>query len=161
LHDRGCSEHDAAIAQLAQESSCAGSSYGHFTLGKMYRNGLAGFEQNLVKCATHYRAAAALGLAEAQFVLGLMYQQGLIAQPGLSDHSSYEEALRLYQMAAAQGQPSAMHAIGTLYELGRGLQTNSAEAIRWFWRAHVAGDSSALDSLQRYRPYLSAFGLKL
>jgi TPR repeat protein len=54
-----------------------------------------------------------------------------------------------------------MHAIGTMYECGRGTEASTAEAIRWFIRAHAAGDSSALDALQRHRKYLPAFGLAL
>ena len=161
LYGQDCPQDADMARELARESCAAGCSYGQFMLAKMHRNGSAGLKHNHIQAAALSRAAADQGLAEAQYCLGLMHQQGLMHEPGFPAAARYEAALQLYRAAAAQGQPSAMHAIGTMYECGRGTEASTEEAIRWFMRAHAAGDSSALDALQRHRKYLPAFGLAL
>ena len=50
------------------------------------------------------------------------------------------EALRLYQLAAAQGDPSALYAVAECHELGLlGVTADVAEAIRWYRRSQAAG----------------------
>ena len=61
------------------------------------------------------------------------------------------EALRLYQLAAAQGLPQALYWVALCHEHGRGVGQNKAEAIRWYRRAQAAGDVNAADELQRLR----------
>lgn len=154
LYGHGCAEDGALARQLAAGCAAMGCSHGLFVLGKMHRNGCAGLKHDLVAAAAYYRAAAAQGLAEAQFGLGLMYQQGLMHEPGFPGASRYDEALRWYGMAAAGGQPSALHAIGAMYEGGRGVEASTAVAVEWFLRAHAAGDSAARDALLRHRTLL-------
>jgi TPR repeat protein len=156
LYGQGCREDAALALRLAGESAAAGCSYGQFMLGKMHRNCSAGLKLDLVASAACYHAAASQGLAEAQFCLGLMHQQGLMHEPGFRSARRYDEALRWYNMAAAQGQPSALHAIGCLYEGGWGVSASTAEAVEWFLRAHAAGDAAARGALQRYRSVLPA-----
>ena len=64
------------------------------------------------------------------------------------DHA---EALRLYQLAAAQGNPAALFWIAFCHEYGRGVRKNKAEAIRWYRRAQAAGYPYAADALRRLR----------
>ena len=59
------------------------------------------------------------------------------------------EALRLYQLAAAQGHPDALYFVGAFHEHGEGVPENKAEAIRWYRRAQAAGYSDAAAALQR------------
>lgn len=151
LHGQGCAEDAALALQLARESAAAGSSYGMFMLGKMHRNASAGLKHDLLAAAALYRAAAEQHLAEAQFGLGLMHQQGLMHEPGSPSARRHAEALHWYKLAAAQGQPSALHAIGTLCESGRGVEASTVEAVRWFVLASRAGDSSSQDALNRLR----------
>ena len=64
---------------------------------------------------------------------------------------SYDDALRWYSCAAAQGQPTALLAVGELYERGVGVAQSTAEAVAWFTRAADAGEGTAREALQRYR----------
>jgi TPR repeat protein len=148
LHGQGCPQDAARSLQLARESAAAGCSYGQFVMGKCYRNAVGGVLRDLAAAAAYYRAAAAQGLAEAQYSLGLMHQQGCGVE------HNYHHAMRWYQAAAAQGQPLALHAIGTLCESGLGVAASTAEAISWFSRAADAGDCAAQEALKRYRGLL-------
>jgi TPR repeat protein len=161
LYGHGCREDALAALRLARESEAAGSSYGKYMLGKMYRNGSAGLRHNLEVAAELYHAAAAQGLAEAQFSLGLMQQQGLMQPAGSPSARRHDHALRWYKLAAARGQPSALHVIGTLCESGLGVEASTEQAIRWYVRACRAGDSSSCDALKRLRFDAAALGLQL
>ena len=61
------------------------------------------------------------------------------------------EALRLHQLAAAQGHPFALFCVAQCHELGAGVGENREEAIRWYRRAQAAGDVNAPVALQRLR----------
>jgi TPR repeat protein len=76
-------------------------------------------------------------------MLGFMYEEGLgVAE----DHA---EALRLYQLAAAQGHPYALFNVAKCNEFGVGVRENKAEAIRWYRRAQAAGYTDAAAALQK------------
>jgi len=72
-----------------------------------------------------------------------MYHYG---QGVAQDHA---EALRLYQLAAAQGHPQSLFKVGEYHEEGRGVRKNKATAIRWYRRAQAAGFAEAAYALQR------------
>ncbi len=63
----------------------------------------------------------------------------------------YTEALRLYQLAAAQGHPWALFIVADCHEKGRGVRKNKAAAIRWYRRAQAAGKRVAAAALRRLR----------
>ena len=63
----------------------------------------------------------------------------------------YTEALRLFQLAAAQGQPQALYWVAACHERGQGVRKNKAQAIRWYRRAQAAGSTFAAADLQRLR----------
>ena len=65
--------------------------------------------------------------------------------------SLVEEALRLFQLAAAQGYPQALFNVAAGHEHGLGVRKNKAEAIRWYMRAQAAGHPFAAANLQRLR----------
>jgi hypothetical protein len=84
------------------------------------------------------QAAAENGVPEAQFMLGVGYQNG---SAGLTKDDA--EAMKWFQKAAKQGNPTAMNAIGHLYEDGKGAPQNLPEAISWYQRAAEKGDEWA------------------
>ena len=88
-----------------------------------------------------------INLDWAQLSLGSMYGCGVgVAQ-------DYAEALRWYQLAAAQGHPGALYMVAECHEYGYGICKNKAEAIRWYRRALAAGLYYAEDCLQRLCAY--------
>jgi TPR repeat protein len=94
----GCERDEARSLELARESSGRGSRYGQDALGEFYRFGIGGVAQDHAQAVALYRLAAAQNLYGAQWILGLMYSEGL----GVAQDSA--EARRWYQLAAAQGQ---------------------------------------------------------
>jgi len=109
------------------------------------------------------RLAAEDGIAQAQFSLGLRYENGTgvakdpvqaihwfrqAAEQGY-DEAQYMlgccyngedgfaqdpiEAAKWWQKAAAQGHADAQHCLGLSYSIGQGVAKNPAEAVKW-WR---------------------------
>ena len=73
------------------------------------------------------RARAEAGEADAQFNLGVMYDNG----EGVPQN--YAEAMRWYRLAAAeQGLASAQHNLGITYANGRGVSQDDVQAHMWF-----------------------------
>jgi TPR repeat protein len=74
-----------------------------------------------------------LNLDAAQFMLGYSYFYGLgIAE----DHS---QAMRWFNMAAAQGHPDSCYMVGRCMELANQGAMGRTNAIRWYQRAFAAG----------------------
>ena len=73
-----------------------------------------------------FRAHAEQGNADAQFNLGLMYDNGQgVAQ-------DYAQALRWYRLAAEQGNAAAQLNLGAMYNNGQGVVQDLVEAHKWF-----------------------------
>jgi TPR repeat protein len=53
----------------------------------------------------------------------------------------------MYSKAAAGGDRRAMKNLGSLYEMGRGVQRDYAESLRWYKMAAELGDWSAMVSI--------------
>ena len=124
-----------SCAEMALASSTRGSAYGHFVLGILADESEA---------LGYFRRAAEQHLDAAQYELGkFMYQGGLCAS------SQYDETLRWFQLAAAQGHPDALFASGLMHELGHGVPADGAEAIRWYRRAAAAGHPRAAHCVQK------------
>jgi TPR repeat protein len=61
----------------------------------------------------------------------------------------YAEAVRLYSLAAAQGNAFAQFNLGVMFEKGRGVAKDRAEAIRWYRLAAAQGNAGATAALKR------------
>jgi TPR repeat protein len=64
---------------------------------------------------------------------------------------NHAEALRWYQLSAAQGNPFALFNVAAYHESGQGARKNKAAAIRWYRRAQAAGCTEAAAELRRMR----------
>jgi TPR repeat protein len=89
----------------------------------------------LNEAADFYLVAAAQGYAPAQANLGLMHRNG---EGGLSRDP--REALRLFRLAAEQGDPVGQVALGLTFV--RGATRNEREAARLFRLAAEQGDAA-------------------
>jgi len=65
------------------------------------------------------------GDAKAQYSLGHMYDRG----EGVS--KDYKEALRWFQLSAAQGYASAQHNLGVMYAMGQSVTQDDIQAYMW------------------------------
>ncbi len=84
-----------------------------------------------------WRPLAEQGDAEAQYLLGNMYLQGLgVVQ-------DYGEAAQWYRKAAEQGFAKGQNNLGELYKLGQGVPQDNQEALRWYRRAAEQGNAAA------------------
>ena len=73
-----------------------------------------------------WRALADRGDADAQYNLGVMYNNG----DGVPQN--YAEALKWHRKAAAQGNGNAQFNLGRMYDYGQGLPQNYPEAAKWY-----------------------------
>ena len=73
----------------------------------------SGTRQDLVEAVRWYRRAAAAGDADAESVLGTLYQNGTAGLP-----RSYGEAAAWHRKAALQGNADSQGALGDLYLAG-------------------------------------------
>ena len=90
-----------------------------------------------MQLAVKLRHALAEGYAAAENSLGQLAQ-------------TYSEAVRLYQLAADQGNVDAQSNLGYLYYDGRGVEQSYAEAARFFKLAADQGDANAQYGLELY-----------
>ena len=88
-----------------------------------------------------FRRAAEQGEADAQFILGSMYDRG---EGVLQD---YAEAAKWWRRAAEQGHVFAQISLGELFRNGEGVLQDYAEAVKWFRRAAEQGNVDAQVSL--------------
>ena len=61
---------------------------------------------------------------------------------------NYQEALKWFRLAAAQGNAEAQNSIGGMYYSGLGVTKNHQEALRWFRLAAAQGYADAIENLK-------------
>jgi len=128
---------------------------------------------SIVQYMEWFHKVANRGDAEAQFKLGLMYQEGQVvpkseveamkwymraAEQGHVDAQynlgvmydkgeaipqNYTEAVKLYKKAAEQGHVNAQFNLGLIYHRGQCVSQNYAEAMKWSRKAAEQGDAEA------------------
>lgn len=109
-----------------------GDPEGLYHMGAMHQAGL-GVPKSAKMALAFYRQAAADGVAEASFAIGLFYQKGeggLLKNPG--------QAVDWYEIAAKQGSIGAqynlamMNATGEASTIAYGSNPNYIQAYKWF-----------------------------
>ena len=85
----------------------------------------------------HILAEARNGDAEAQSILGFMYDTG----KGVPQ--DYAEAVKWYRKAAHQGFAEAQYNLGLMYYLGHGVPQDYKMAVKWYTKAAEQGDAIA------------------
>jgi len=83
------------------------------------------------------RPLAEQGSADAQFNIGLMYNQGR------GTPVDYKEAAKWYRLAAEQNLPRAEFYLGVIYFKGQGVPQNFKEAEKLFFAAAMQDDVKA------------------
>jgi TPR repeat protein len=110
---------------------------------------LAGFDEGVAAyqagdiqlAAKEFRAAAVAGNSDAQFNVGLMYEQGI----GVSKDE--QESLVWYRKSAEQGNSNAQFNLAVMYENGRGTAIDFYQAHQWYRKAALQGDGLAIGNL--------------
>ena len=109
-------------------------------LGGGYQSYLQG---NYKAAYDEWLPLAELGDAEAQYNLGVLYDQGASVDQNLTKAASW------YRKAAEQGFTDAQTNLGMMYYRGDGVARDRTEAARWFQLAASKGDREAAILLQR------------
>ncbi len=143
-----------------------------FKLAEQYRK--EGKSEEAIK---FYKEAARGGHTQAQYELGLYFDEGIHVTQNLQEavtwyrlaalagygpaqlslgscyekgdgvRQDYKEALKFFQQAAKQGVADADDALGKCYEYGRGVTRNIEEAVKFYQRAADAGSNIGQNSL--------------
>lgn len=87
-----------------------------------------------------FRPFADQGHADAQYNLGLMYNDGRGVR------QNYSEAVRWYRLAAEQGRAAAQNSLALVYNNGTGVPQSNALALVWFNLSAVQGYKLALEN---------------
>lgn len=106
-------------------------------MGRRCLGEFGGKEKDFVCARAYLIESASLGRSRAQTLLAYLLISG---QGGPADVS---RAIRLYKVAAEQGDAEAQNNLGEIYEVGRGVTRNPDEAIRWYELAAQKGLGSA------------------
>jgi uncharacterized protein len=88
-----------------------------------------------------WRPLAEHGAVEAQYNLGVMYDNG---QGVLKD---YVSAMKWYRRAAALGDLQAQMILGWIFEIGHGVTADYGEALKWYRLAADHGDAQAQNNV--------------
>jgi uncharacterized protein len=115
----------------------------------MFDEGAAAFDGGQHEVALgHWAPLAEQGHMDAQFNLGIMYDQGI----GVPEDSA--AAAQWFEQAAAQGDPIAAFNLGLMYTEGRGVDQDFSQAARWYALAAEHEHPEAMERLS----YLYAHG---
>ncbi|MGD2137780.1 MAG: tetratricopeptide repeat protein [Gammaproteobacteria bacterium] len=109
-------------------------------LGGGYQSYLKG---DYAAAFTEWLPLAELGDVEAQFNLGVMFDEGAGVAQDLAAAADW------YRKAAEQGFIDAQTNLGIMYFHGLGVERDHGEAARWFRQAADQGDREAQDYLQQ------------
>ena len=85
------------------------------------------------------REAAAMGNADAQFVIATRYLNGENGVP-----QDFAKAAYWYGKAAAAGNAPGQYRLGTLYERGKGVAKDMNAALGWYERSASLGNVKAM-----------------
>jgi len=87
--------------------------------------------------------AALRGDSEAQFLVGVIYSEGINVEQNLTS------AAKWYEKSAKQGHVDAAFNLAIMYAEGRGVQADETKAMMWLERAAYLGDNEAHNLLVR------------
>jgi len=109
---------------------------------KIFSEALDDFEnKNYARAVYLFTKAAEMGLAKAQYNLGLCYYDAHGVE------QDYAQAAAWYEKAAVQGHVRAQFNIGICYVHGRGVEQDAAKGVEWFRKAAEQGDVNAICNL--------------
>ncbi|UAB78623.1 sel1 repeat family protein [Erythrobacter sp. SCSIO 43205] len=123
----------AAAFQKAEAEARAGDSFAHAWLGSFYENG-NGVPQDMEKAVHHYRVAIANGEhSYPEWRIGVLIDEG-------KTKGMLEEAVALFERAAARGYTNAMVSLAVMQATGRGTPEDFQGAFDNYMKAARAGN---------------------
>jgi uncharacterized protein len=128
-------------AKWYREAALVGNVEAQFRLAKLVSKGAPGLNADKATAIKLLQAAAKVGHAPSQNLLGLMLQNG----DGIAKDE--KAAVGWYRKAADQNLALAETNLGVMYLKGLGIDRNLNEAFKLFDRASTAGDGWAMNNL--------------
>ncbi len=133
---------DARARLLVEAAARDGDVLGRMWLARAYSRGRMGLPRDEARAKAMaaivveaVRRQADRGSAEAQFLVGTAFDEGLgVAEDPVA-------ALEWFRRAAAQDHTLAQHNLGNAFAAGRGVTADAAEAVRWWLKAGEKGDA--------------------
>ena len=162
-YGRGVSRDYVKAAEWYRKSAEQGDADAQYNLGRMYKIG-KGVSLDWNKAVEWFRksakqsnrwadhelmtllsggivkwrqASAEQGNADAQNILGNMYEHGR----GVT--KDYAKAVEWYRKSAEQGYVYAQNNLGRMYYYGRGVSRDYAKAMKWYRKSAEQGDVTA------------------
>lgn len=164
----------ARVRDLLGTDETADDPRAWYVLGRMYQEGLGGYELDLKRAEKLYRAAAEAGHVDSMLALADLFARGAGVRPNAAvarvwyeraamagnvpamvllanDYAGsggaapdYERARVWYEQAAAAGSSVAMKALGGLYHNGLGVDASVVDAMMWYRLAARNGSQDAV-----------------
>jgi TPR repeat protein len=135
LHGKGCEKNEKAAEVSLLQAAAQGVGSAHYVLGQMYR---LGFQDQVVdpkRAKRHFETGSAMKNGDCTEVLGNFIGTGEFQQP---DHLA---AMRLYELAALQGNPKGYFHVALMYQYGCGnMERNIDLAIRFYHKGSEVGE---------------------
>lgn len=121
------------IAKKIETQAFEGVPEAQHDMGAIYIAGHGKIKQDLPRAVFWFTEAAANGVANAKYNLGVLYHQGI----GVTQ--SLDQAMMLYTEAARAGHPEAQYNLGIANIEGIGVPYNAPAAARYFEQAANKG----------------------
>jgi len=114
-----------------------GDAKAQFYLSDLYGGGgyypIVDFPKDIKKSIYWEKKSASLGNKDAQYNLGVHYDEGLVIK------QDFKKAVKWYTLSANQGNALAQFNLGSLYNLGKGINKDSIKSYMWFYLAFKNG----------------------
>lgn len=131
-HEAALTASQISVENLTSEIGSTGLS------AHRYRQAEAALEdEQYERAALPLQLLALQGHQNAQFMMGLVYSNGL----GVG--SDPQQAIHWYELAAKQGHIDAQYNLGVAYSTGKGVNTDNVKAAGWWRKAAVQGNTDA------------------
>jgi TPR repeat protein len=121
-------DYDKAF-KLFKRSADQNYPFGIYNLGLMYEQGKGVKQDDEKALALFQKAVASSNKTGAGYYIGIFYEEGRGGLP-----QDYKLAMEWYKKSLNYNA-YCFHLIGKLYEKGRGVEVDSAEAIKWYKRS--------------------------
>ena len=108
-------------------------------IGDMFETGGPGVAKDYNMAARMYKYAADDGDAQAQYKLGVMYDNGR----GVANDDADAQAVKYFEKAAEQEHAGAQFNLGAKFEHGKGVEMDIAKAIEYYKKAAEQGNAKA------------------
>lgn len=172
-HGFGIEENETLALRYYRKAAEKGHAEAAETIGRIYRRGICGVEEDRKEAFKWYMIGAKAGRDESQFQIGFAYYFGKgvdedeseafewfekAAQQGHAEaqcryaecfllgngvEKDLEKAREWYTKSAEQGEALAQFNLGKIYYFGKGVEKDYGKAVKWFLKAADDGSADA------------------